>query len=466
MLGSARLLADQPEFAGNNARMRDLLELTEERNTLGAALEARRRRGLTITIGGENADPRLAGFTLVTSSYRAGDLSGVIGVMGPTRMPYDKIVEPGGPHEPAGGGTPRVSEFYELLGVSRDASDADIKKAYRKLAMEYHPDRNPAPDAEARFKEFTEAYEVLRDPQKRAAYDRYGKAGLNGGRGAAGGFHHVDLAEALSIFMRDFGGMGGFESMFGGGERRAPGDGRRGQDMRVTVRLTLEEVARGAKRTVKLKTLERCSNCNGSGARKGSKPQRCPTCAGAGEVRREARSVFGQFVSVSPCPTCGGEGEIIKEGCEVCRGDGRVRAERSVDGGDSARRVVEQLPHAARPGAGRRARRPGGRPDRHARGEGRRALRAPGRRPAGRAAGVLLAGGARRRVPGADCDGRGASFRFRPGTQSGTVLRLKGKGLAAARPGRHRRPSRARARVDARRPDRGAGAALPRAGHT
>ena len=222
-----------------------------------------------------------------------------------------------------------MSEFYSLLGVARDASDADIKKAYRKLAMEFHPDRNPAADAEARFKEFTEAYEVLRDPQKRAAYDRYGKAGLNGASGPQG-FHHVDLAEALSIFMRDFGGMGGFESMFGGGERRAPGDGRRGQDMRVNVRLTLEDVARGAKRTVKLKTLERCSNCNGSGARKGSKPQRCPTCAGAGEVRREARSVFGQFVSVSPCPTCGGEGEIIKEGCEICRGDGRVRADRSV----------------------------------------------------------------------------------------------------------------------------------------
>lgn len=222
-----------------------------------------------------------------------------------------------------------MSEFYEMLGVARDASDADIKKAYRKLAMEFHPDRNPAPDAEARFKEFTEAYEVLRDPQKRAAYDRYGKAGLGGGR-AGQGFHHVDLAEALSIFMRDFGGMGGFESMFGGGAQRAPGDGRRGQDMRVNVRLTLEEVARGAKRTVKLKTLERCSNCNGSGARKGSKPQRCPTCSGAGEVRREARSVFGQFVSVSPCQTCGGEGEVIKEGCEVCRGDGRVRADGSV----------------------------------------------------------------------------------------------------------------------------------------
>ena len=120
-----------------------------------------------------------------------------------------------------------MSEFYALLGVARDASEADIKKAYRKLAMEFHPDRNTAPDAEARFKEITEAYEVLRDPQKRAAYDRYGKAGL-GGAGGPQGFHHVDLAEALNIFMRDFGGMGGFESMFGGGERRAPGDGRRG----------------------------------------------------------------------------------------------------------------------------------------------------------------------------------------------------------------------------------------------
>ncbi|HSB55413.1 MAG TPA: DnaJ domain-containing protein, partial [Gemmatimonadales bacterium] len=122
-----------------------------------------------------------------------------------------------------------MSEFYELLGVARDASEAEIKKAYRKLAMEYHPDRNKASDAEAKFKEITEAYEVLKDPERRASYDRYGKAGL-GGAGAAGygGFHHVDLAEALNIFMRDF---GGFESMFGGGGQRA--EARRGQDIRV-----------------------------------------------------------------------------------------------------------------------------------------------------------------------------------------------------------------------------------------
>ena len=219
-----------------------------------------------------------------------------------------------------------MSEFYALLGISREASDGEIKKAYRKLAMEYHPDRNSSPHAEAKFKEITEAYEVLRDPQKRATYDRYGKAGLAGGGGY--GFHHVDLSEALNIFMRDFGAMGGFESLFGG--RRTRAEERRGQDIRVTVRLTLTEVALGAKKTVKLKTLERCGTCEGSGAKPGSHPTTCATCHGSGEVRRATRSMFGQFISVAPCPTCGGEGKVIGDPCEVCRGEGRVRGDRSV----------------------------------------------------------------------------------------------------------------------------------------
>ena len=218
-----------------------------------------------------------------------------------------------------------MSDFYKLLGVSRDASPDEIKRAYRKLAMEYHPDRNGAPDAEARFKQIAEAYEVLCDDDKRAAYDRYGEAGLRGG---AGGFHHVDLAEALSIFMRDFGGGGGFESLFGGGRTQA--ESRRGQDIRVSVKLQLQEVATGAKRTVKLKTMLRCDTCAGAGAKSGTRPSTCSTCAGSGEVRRATRSMFGQFVSVSPCPTCGGEGSVITDPCEVCRGDGRVRGERSV----------------------------------------------------------------------------------------------------------------------------------------
>jgi molecular chaperone DnaJ len=219
-----------------------------------------------------------------------------------------------------------VSDFYTLLGVPRDASDNDIKKAYRKLAMEFHPDRNAAPEAEAKFKEITEAYEILRDPQKRGAYDRYGKAGVGAGGGGFG-FHHVDLSEALNIFMRDFGGMGGLDSIFGGGQRA---DTRRGQDVRVHVRLTLADVATGIKKTVRFKSLERCAACEGTGAKPGTRPVTCSTCGGSGEVRRAARSMFGQFVSVSPCPTCAGEGVVVQQPCEVCRGEGRARGDKTV----------------------------------------------------------------------------------------------------------------------------------------
>ncbi len=219
-----------------------------------------------------------------------------------------------------------MSDFYRLLGVERGADEDEIKKAYRRLAMQYHPDRNPEPDAEARFKQFTEAYEVLRDPQKRAMYDRYGKAGLGGAAAGAQGFHHVNLAEALEIFMRDF---GGFESLFGGGSR-SQRETRRGQDIKVSVRLTLAEVAHGASKKLKLKTMDSCHACDGSGAQKGTRPVTCEACGGSGEVQRATRSVFGQFISVAPCPTCSGEGTIIKSPCEICRGEGRVRGERSV----------------------------------------------------------------------------------------------------------------------------------------
>ncbi len=223
-----------------------------------------------------------------------------------------------------------MSDFYKLLDVPRDASEDAIKKAYRKLAMELHPDRNKGHDAEERFKEVTEAYEVLRDPQKRAAYDRYGDAAFTrGGRGGGPqGFHHVDLAEALQIFMRDFGG-GGFDSIFGGGAR-ARGEARRGQDLRVEVTLTTAEVAAGAKRTLKLRTLATCDTCTGTGAKAGTSPVACSTCRGTGEVQRAAQSMFGQFISVSPCPTCRGEGTVIKEPCESCKGEGRTKQEKTV----------------------------------------------------------------------------------------------------------------------------------------
>jgi molecular chaperone DnaJ len=225
----------------------------------------------------------------------------------------------------------RTVDFYAVLGIARDAGEADIKKAYRKLAMEHHPDRNNGDKAsEAKFKEIAEAYEVLRDPEKRAAYDRYGMAGIRGGGGGRGPESmHFDLSEALSIFMRDFGGLGGFDAFFGGGQR-AQRDQRRGQDLKVALKLTLAEVATGAQKSVRLHTLDRCSVCSGSGAKPGTKAVRCGTCGGSGEVRRNAQSIFGQFLTVSPCPTCAGEGTVVQSPCDRCGGDGRVKTEKTV----------------------------------------------------------------------------------------------------------------------------------------
>jgi molecular chaperone DnaJ len=229
-------------------------------------------------------------------------------------------------------------DFYVVLGVQRDASEADIKKAYRKLAMECHPDRNNGDKAaEEKFKLVSEAYEVLRDPEKRAAYDRYGTAGVRG-QGGAGGFSsaHFDLSEALMVFMRDFGlggGAGGggafsgFDSLFGGGQRR---ERRRGHDIKVGLKLTLAEVATGTTKTVRIKSLETCTVCGGTGAAQGTQPVQCGTCGGSGEVRRQAQSLFGQFLTVSPCPTCGGEGTVVRNPCERCGGDGRVKGEKTI----------------------------------------------------------------------------------------------------------------------------------------
>ncbi|HET9004943.1 MAG TPA: molecular chaperone DnaJ [Gemmatimonadaceae bacterium] len=218
-----------------------------------------------------------------------------------------------------------MADFYEVLGVARGASDDEIKKGYRKMAMQYHPDRNNgSKEAEERFKTITEAYEVLRDPNKRAAYDRYGEAGLRGGGGA--GYHHVDLSEALSMFMRDFGGFGGFEQ---GG--RGAASSRVGADVKVPVNLTLLESATGVERAISMKLLDPCDRCAASGAEPGTTPQRCPTCAGSGEVRRAQRSFFGQFVSVSPCPTCSGAGTTIASPCKKCRGEGRLRGDKTIN---------------------------------------------------------------------------------------------------------------------------------------
>lgn len=226
-----------------------------------------------------------------------------------------------------------MRDYYEILGVARDADADAIKKAYRKLAFQYHPDRNNgSKEAEAKFKEATEAYEVLRDPDKRAAYDRYGHAGVKGG-GAGPGFGGFDFSDALEIFMRDFGGFGGLEDLFGGraGRRGGRAGPRKGPDAQVRVRLTLEEVATGVKKTLRVQVLDTCQACSGTGAEGGTEPVTCETCSGAGEVRRVQRSFLGQVMSVTPCPSCGGEGHRIEVPCRTCMGEGLERKEKTIE---------------------------------------------------------------------------------------------------------------------------------------
>ncbi|MHB1194089.1 MAG: molecular chaperone DnaJ [Longimicrobiales bacterium] len=225
-----------------------------------------------------------------------------------------------------------MADYYELLGVSRQADTEEIKKAYRQLALKYHPDRNSgSKEAEERFKEVTEAYEVLRDSDKRAVYDRYGDQGLKA-RGGPGGFGHFEFADAIEVFMRDFGGFSGFEDLFGmRGGRSQRTASRRGQTVRLRLPLTLQDVAHGAKRKLRVSLLDTCAPCGGTGAESGSAPTVCAACGGTGEERHVQRSVFGQFVSVQPCRSCGGEGQVIAKVCPACHGEGRVRAEREIE---------------------------------------------------------------------------------------------------------------------------------------
>lgn len=214
-------------------------------------------------------------------------------------------------------------DYYEVLGVSKGASVDEIKKSYRKLAMKYHPDRNPDDKAaEEKFKEAAEAYDVLTDDQKRAQYDRFGHAGMGQGGGFQGDFTMDDI---FSRFGDIFGEGSPFESFFGGGggRTRRKRTGPRGGDLRITVALTLEEVSSGVEKKLKLKRQLPCDQCNGTGAENPGDYQTCPTCHGAGEVRRQAGGGFFQQIVVSACPTCNGEGRIIAKSCKKCRGEGR-----------------------------------------------------------------------------------------------------------------------------------------------
>lgn len=224
--------------------------------------------------------------------------------------------------------TDTMQDYYELLGVERSATPEEIKKAYRKMAMKYHPDRNPGDeDAQTRFKEAAAAYEVLSDPQKRARYDRFGHAGVNGGAGGqAGGFR--DIHDIFSAFSDIFGEAGGGAS-FGGFSSRA--NRRSGSDLRVRLPLTLEEIAEKTEKKIRVRKFVGCETCDSSGARGGSAGiATCTTCGGRGEVRQVANSFFGQFVSVQPCPDCRGEGQIVKDACPDCNGEGRQKGEETV----------------------------------------------------------------------------------------------------------------------------------------
>jgi molecular chaperone DnaJ len=225
-------------------------------------------------------------------------------------------------------------DYYEVLGVGKDAGVDEIKKSYRKLAMKYHPDRNPNDKtAEEKFKEATEAYEVLRDQEKRARYDQYGHAGLGGAAsGAYGGFGDFDLSDALRAFAEAFGGFGPFGDSFWSASAREPGGRtqRRGADLQVRLRLSLEEIATGAEKRIKYKKYKKCSTCNGTGAKSGGGIATCPKCQGRGQIRQVHGSFFGQMVSVATCPQCRGEGQIVKDPCSDCGGEGRVKDQETI----------------------------------------------------------------------------------------------------------------------------------------
>jgi molecular chaperone DnaJ len=325
-------------------------------------------------------------------------------------------------------------DYYEILGVAREASPEEIKKAYRKVAMQYHPDRNPGDkSAEDKFKEAAEAYEVLSDAEKKAQYDRFGHAGVNGnGRGGFSGSGNMEdiFSQFGDIFGEDifgnfFGGAGGGRGR--GGQRSR---GVRGSNLRVKIKLTYEEIAKGVNKQIKVKKYVPCTTCNGSGAKDKNSVQTCGTCGGSGQVRRVSNTFLGQMQTVTTCPTCNGEGTAITHKCASCKGEGRIYGEETVSI-DIPPGVSEgmQLSVGGRGNAGER----GG-----SNGDLIILIEEEPHRELHRD-GVNVAHelhisfpdavfGTQVEVP--TIDGR-AKIKIPPGTQSGKIFRLKGKGFPA-----------------------------------
>lgn len=320
-------------------------------------------------------------------------------------------------------------DYYEVLNVTKSASADEIKKAYRKVAMQFHPDRNPGDKAaEEKFKEAAEAYEVLSDSEKKGQYDRFGHAGMRGNGG--GGAHYTNMDDIFSQF-GDIFGDSGFESFFGGG-RRSSGRSRgvRGSNLRVKIKMNFEEIAKGVTKQIKVKKYVFCNTCNGSGAKDKNSVQTCGTCGGSGQVRKVSNTFLGQMQTVTTCPTCSGEGTTVTHKCGTCKGEGRIYGEETVTI-DIPAGVQEgmQLSVGGRGNAGERGG-PNGdllilieeepHPDLHRDGIN-----------VGHELHISFTDavfGTQVEVP--TIDGR-AKIKIPPGTQSGKIFRLKGKGFPA-----------------------------------
>ncbi|MFZ1528368.1 MAG: molecular chaperone DnaJ [Ferruginibacter sp.] len=319
-------------------------------------------------------------------------------------------------------------DYYEILGVNKSASADEIKKAYRKVAMQHHPDRNPGDKAaEEKFKEAAEAYEVLNDADKRAQYDRFGHNAFGNGRGGFGG-GGMNMDDIFSQF-GDIFGEGGFGSFFGGGGQRSQrGGGSRGSNLRVKLKLNFEEIAKGTSKTIKVKKHVRCTTCGGNGAKDRSSVQTCGSCGGSGQVRRVQNTFLGQVQTVTTCPACSGEGTTITSKCTSCRGEGRVYGEETVTM-DIPAGVSEgmQLSVNGKGNAGERGGSPGD----------LLVLIEEEAHPDLQRDGLNVAYDLHISFPDAvfgtnvevpTIDGR-AKIKIPPGTQSGKIFRLKGKGF-------------------------------------
>ncbi|HMQ48297.1 MAG TPA: molecular chaperone DnaJ [Saprospiraceae bacterium] len=323
-------------------------------------------------------------------------------------------------------------DYYEVLGVSRNADKDELKKAYRKLALQYHPDKNPGDkQAEEKFKEAAEAYEVLGDEDKRARYDRYGHAGVDpsmgGGGGPRGGMTMEDIMQQFGDIFGDSGSP--FEAFFGGsGRGRTAGGGQRGSNLRIKVALSLEEIATGVTKKIKVKKQSTCDVCNGSGAKDASSVQTCSTCRGAGYVRQVKNTFLGQMATTVTCPTCNGSGQTVTSNCPKCRGEGRTFIEETIEMEIPAG-VEEgmQLSMRGKGNAGLKGGPPGDllisieeKPHDDLQRDGMNLVHETYLNFVDAAIGTSL------EVP--TIDGK-VKIKIPPGTQSGKIFRLKGKGL-------------------------------------